>query len=302
MGSLHDTKPSFSGHETFPLRHGWLEKSYHAVVNNNKNPFLEDDAIAEFGVGKNMVNAIKYWALATGFLELRDNQISASAYSKALIDNERDPFLENLDTIWKIHYELVKNPKNTSAHWLFSYFNENVFDRHLVVSRITDYLKLHEVVNKLPAEKTLLADINVTLANYCTNNSLTRREDDIGSPLCELKLIRRGEDNRFVFNLSSKHSLSQELFLECLVNYWEDEAKRLDQNINSIKLETLLHQPLTPGRIFLLSEKELAKRLEAIEEISEGGLTWSETAGISEVRKTSRYNYEKLSQKWLFKS
>lgn len=300
MERLNKTTPKFSGHETFPLRHGWLEKAYHAVVKEEKNPFLEDDAIAEFGVGKNMVNSIRYWALATGFLEDNNDKIGPSSYAKALIKNDRDPFLESLDTIWKIHYELVKNPKNTSAHWLFSYFNENSFDRNLVSSRMTDYLRLHSL--REPAEKTLLTDINVTLANYCASNSLTRREDDIGSPLCELKLIRRAEDNRFVFNLGNKRSLSPELFLECLVNYWEYESKRNRQNINSFKLETLLHEPLTPGRLFLLNEKELAERLEAIEEVSEGALMWSETAGISEVRKTNHYDYQELSKKWLSKS
>ena len=118
----------------------------------------------------------------------------------------------------------------------------------------------------------------------------------------ELKLIRRGEDNRFVFNLGSKRTLSQELFLECLVNYWECETERLGQNINAFKLEDLLHEPLTPGRIFLLNEKELAERLESIEEVSHGALMWSETAGISEVRKTNHYNHQDLSQKWLSKS
>lgn len=299
MGLLHEIKPSFSGHETFPLRHGWLEKAYHAVVKYDQNPFTEDSAIAEFGVGKNMVSAIKYWSIATGFLETDRDKICASSYSRALIENKRDPFLEDLDSIWKIHYELVKNPGNTTAHWLFSYFNENVFDRNLVVSRMTDFLKLHGL--KEPAEKTLLTDINVTLANYCASNSSTRREDDIGSPLCELKLVRRGEDNRFVFNLGNKRSLSQELFLECLVNFWERENKRLGQNINSFKLEDLLHEPLTPGRIFLLSEKELAERLEAIEEVSQGALIWSETAGISEVRKTNHYDHQNLSKKWLCK-
>ena len=299
MSPIHEIKPSFSGHETFALRHGWLEKAYYAVENNEKNPFLQEGAISEFGVGKNMVNAIRYWSVATGFLEARDDEIRISQYSRRLIGEGSDPFLENLDTLWKIHYELVKNPKNTSAHWLFSYFNENVFDRNLAISRLKDFLTIYGL--KQPAEKTLVADVNVTLANYCLNNSISRREDDIGSPLGELKLLRRGEDNRFVFNFGSKRSLSQELFLECLVNFWERESERLGQNINSFKLEQLLHDPLTPGRIFLLSEKELAERLENIESTSEGALVWSETAGISEVRKTNHYDHQKLSQMWLSK-
>ena len=299
MELFREIKPSFSGHETFPLRHGWLEKAYHAVDTSDKNPFSDEKAISEFGVGKNMVNAIKYWSTATGFIEVEDDSFRVSDYSKMLIGGKRDPYLEDLDTIWKVHYELVKNPRNTSAHWLFSYFNENVFDRNLVASRLSNFLRVHEL--KLPAEKTLLADINVTLANYCSADASGRKEDDIGSPLSELKLIRRGEDNRFVFNLGNKKSLSQELFLECLIYFWEKERRRLNQNINALKLEVILHEPLSPGRIFLLGEKELAERLEMIEDASEGALIWSETAGISEVRRTHLYDADELARKWLIK-
>ncbi len=292
-------KPSFSGHETFPLRHGWLEKAYHAVAKSSTNPFLEDKAISEFGVGKNMVSAIKYWSLATGFIQPKEEGLEVSALSEALIGRGADPYLETTDSIWKLHFELVRNSKNTTAHWFFSYFNENVFDRTLVLTRIKEFLRLNEI--KLPAEKTLLTDVNVTLANYCSPSSINRREDDIGSPLSELNLVRRGEDNRYLLNFGTKKSLSPELFLECLVNFWEYETVRLDQNINSFKLSSLLHEPLSPGRIFLLDERELTERLEAIEEISEGALIWSETAGISEVRRTHHYDRDKLLTKWLSK-
>ena len=142
----------------------------------------------------------------------RNDQIRVSSYSRVLIENARDPFLEDLDKSGN-PLRALKNPSNTSVHWLFSYFNENIFDRNLVASRMTDYLRLHGL--KEPAEKTLLTDINVTLANYCASNSSSRREDDIGSPR-ELKLIRRGEDNRFVFNLGSKRTLSKSCFLNVL--------------------------------------------------------------------------------------
>ena len=297
MDLFKEIKPSFSGHETFPLRHGWLEKAYDAVNSSEKNPFTEDLAIADFGVGKNMVNAIKHWAIATGFVKIEnENQFRVSDYARNLIDHKTDPYLENPDTMWKIHYELAKNPKNTTAHWLFSHFNENVFDRYLLINRLQDFLKQHDI-QKLHAEKTLVADISVTLANYCSNSKSIKNDDDIGSPLSELKLISRAEDNRYVFNFGTKHTLSAELFLECLVNYLENESGRLNQN--TIKFETLLHDAFTPGRIFLLGSAELTERLEKIEEISDGALIWSETAGINEVRKTPRYDPTKLTGKWM---
>ena len=62
-------RPQFSGHETFPLRYGWLKKVYEAIEAsvddpNNKSVFLSEQAIARFGVGKNMVASMRYWALA----------------------------------------------------------------------------------------------------------------------------------------------------------------------------------------------------------------------------------------------
>jgi len=64
-GKLYESnfKPQFSGHETFPLRYGWLKKVFDAVYecerdgrkDEAKDVFLNEDSIARFGVGKNMV-------------------------------------------------------------------------------------------------------------------------------------------------------------------------------------------------------------------------------------------------------
>ena len=140
-----DFKPSFSGHETFALRYGWLEKSFQATVSSSENPFTSEDSIAHFGVGRNMVTAIRHWAVATGFLTNLENELTVSDYAKSLMDDARDPFLENINSIWKIHYELVKNPKNTTLHYLFCYLNESAFDRSLIYSRILDFLRPFEL-------------------------------------------------------------------------------------------------------------------------------------------------------------
>ena len=49
--------PSFSGHETFPLRFSWLAKAVEAA-DDNPEIFGDEVAIATFGVGRNMVRAI----------------------------------------------------------------------------------------------------------------------------------------------------------------------------------------------------------------------------------------------------
>ena len=76
---LERDKPQFSGHETFPLRQLWLKKAYSKVEEsqkispkNTKGLFSNDDAIVKFGVGKNMVSAIRHWALACDIVNEND--------------------------------------------------------------------------------------------------------------------------------------------------------------------------------------------------------------------------------------
>ena len=68
-----DYTPQFSGHETFPLRYGWLKKVYDRVAATEDQPgnraaCWDNDAIARFGVGKNMVASMRHWAKAIGII------------------------------------------------------------------------------------------------------------------------------------------------------------------------------------------------------------------------------------------
>lgn len=57
----------FSGHQTFVARNGWLEKGVNLIL-NNPHGFLDNDAVVRLGVGKNMVESIKYWCQQTGLV------------------------------------------------------------------------------------------------------------------------------------------------------------------------------------------------------------------------------------------
>ena len=59
---------SFSGHETFPFRYTWLKKGVDAVL-QDPSAFASERATVTLGVGKNMVNSIRHWCLATGLIK-----------------------------------------------------------------------------------------------------------------------------------------------------------------------------------------------------------------------------------------
>ena len=75
-------RPTFSGHETFPLRYGWLQKAYDAVVEADSGAeavhvFRDPSSIARFGVGRNMVGSMRYWATGAGILKEADDGLVA---------------------------------------------------------------------------------------------------------------------------------------------------------------------------------------------------------------------------------
>lgn len=74
---------SFGRHETFALRYSWLTKGFQAF-HSDKTVFSSDKSTIELGVGKNMVNAIKYWLRATTMLKDSPEGLEATPISKVI--------------------------------------------------------------------------------------------------------------------------------------------------------------------------------------------------------------------------
>ena len=58
---------TFSGHESFFCKSLWLKKGFDAVSEGVN--FNSPNAVAELGVGKNMVSSIKYWMKSFGLID-----------------------------------------------------------------------------------------------------------------------------------------------------------------------------------------------------------------------------------------
>ena len=119
--------PQFSGHETFPFRYGWLKKVFDRVAEteqneNNRNDCWDDDAIARFGVGKNMVVSMRHWGKATGIIEEPGpHTVRTTRLGRFLFGKEgHDQYMEHPATLWLIHWQIVAKPEKTTWFWAFS--------------------------------------------------------------------------------------------------------------------------------------------------------------------------------------
>ncbi len=278
-------RPTFSGHETFPLRYGWLQKAYRAVseaasAKDAVHVFRDTDSIARFGVGRNMVGAIRYWATAAGVLEETKDGLATTWLGTMLFDESgTDPYLEEDASLWLLHWHLVSRARLTSAYWLFNEFRGGSFVRQDIVASL---LKLAQERGwSRVASTTVDRDLQCLLRTYIGGRGSSEAGESI---LSELGLIRPMDKTRSRLSRGRKPSLPNAVFLFCFNEFWEEFAP--DQT--TMSFENAAYAPGSPGRVFLLDEDDIVDRLEQLENISGGTLAWSETAGLRQIIRTKK--------------
>ena len=280
-----DYRPCFSGHETFPLRYGWLQKAYRAVseapsAKDAVHVFRDPDSIARFGVGRNMVGAIRYWATAAGILEETKEGLETTWLGAMLFgENGTDPYLEEDASLWLLHWHLVSRPRLTSAYWLFNEFRGGSFVRQDIAAPL---LKLAQERGwSRVASTTVDRDLQCLLRTYIGGRGSSEAGESI---LAELGLIRPMDKHRSRLSRGRKPNLPNAVFLYCFKEFWEKFAPEQA----TMSFENAAYAPGSPGRVFLLDEGDIVDRLEQLEETSEGTLAWSETAGLRQIIQTKK--------------
>lgn len=295
-----DYRPLFSGHETFPLRYGWLKKVADAVIaksdeDGNRSIFLDDSAITTFGVGKNMVKSMRHWAVACGVIaeEPKSGQLSLTKLGNFLFGQTTgaDPYLEHPTSIWLLHWNLcsgctLKNLK-TTWYWAFNFFNRTTFERKELTEGLLNLADKQgwERVSQMTVQR----DVECFVRSYESRlSSDAAVEDNLDSIFSELGLIQ-GERGKFTFMYGEKTSLTMESFVYALLQYWEQIGRQ-----QTISYEQVAHRVGSPGRIFLLDEFDLSERLISLEEVTSGALVWSETAGLKQILRRREMTQEEV--------
>ena len=282
-------RPQLSGHETFPLRYGWLKKAFDAVESteggreSNRHVFLDPHAIAEFGVGRNMVASIRHWATAAGVIREGSDpaQIETTPIGRRLFGTKGlDPYMEEPATSWLVHWNISGHPMKTTWFWAFNHYPAVIFEREGLVQAVDRLAREREWPRA--ANATIRNDVACFLRTYVTPSPSARSspEDGLESPLTELGLIRQaGTRDRYRFVRGPKPSLGVGVFGYALTKFWNERFP----NTNTLSFEALAHEPGSPGRVFLLDENDLIDKLSGLESASEGAYRWSETAGLKQL-------------------
>lgn len=275
-----NARGQFAGHETFPLRLLWLKKAYDAVRNGAEiGTFQEPEAIADFGVGRNMAQSMRYWAFAAGFIKEEGKKLwPTEIASEILADEGLDPYVERLATIWLAHWHIASNPAmTTTAYYAFNALTTLEFDTGSLNR------ELGELVTRRgwrATAGTLKRDIEVFLRSYVRRPS-TGLEDAAEPLLAELGLVREAQAGGwFEFVRGPKPSLHNGVFAYALADFWRPDAG----GAATLTAEQICYAPGSPGRVFKLDEDSIITRLMAMGEFTNGAWIWTDTAGLRQIQ------------------
>lgn len=259
---------SFSGHESFHCKSLWLKKGYDYLLAGNH--FTDIDSVAKLGVGKNMVASIRFWLRAFG-LSQSDELTDIAEF---LFDTEhgRDPYAEDLNTLWVLHFLLVVTGIASIYNLTFVEYQreKKEFSKDELRNFIKRKCSVPEQRN-VYNENTVKKDIGVLLKNYVTPKDLKNIED-FSALLIGLGLIVNKDSDVYSYRVTEPEDIAPDVVLFALLT--------LSGGDKTLSFDILQKLSL----VFCLPIVSLIEIIRKIEKLYPGMVVFSDNSGIKNVQ------------------
>jgi Protein of unknown function (DUF4007) len=286
----------FSGHESFPCRYAWIPKAVEAISANPEIFGDVEEAMVRLGLGKNMVQSLRFWVQAMRVAESAGSGLRITEFGQQVFGAKGlDPYLEDTSTLWLLHWQLCSHNDSPlfAWHFLFNRFHEP----DIVRSHVLEAMERESLtVARTLAKATLAQHFDIFMHTYVPTRGAKNEiiEDNLDCPLVELELItpngqrvnREGKlEAAFCFDREPKPELSNGVFLYAVYDYW----KRCKPGEDTLSLSEIATGIGSPGQVFKLPEDEVRSRLAAFNRWEED-FEYRESAMFEQLKRV-RSNY-----------
>ena len=286
----------FRAHETFFIRKGWLSKGMR-YVSQKPDVFTDknDNPMDVLGIGANMVKSLRYWLQAVGLTE----EPKAGKKSQTMTDFgnlvfEKDPYTEEIGTLFLLHYKLVTDEKMApSWYYFFNRFAMKEFSKDDFVDQIQNELKMggtNVAIRSLTDDFNCI--VNTYVPRYKSNPKKASPENSINCPFGELGLIDilSKERGNYIYKKSIPMARS--------LNPWVIMAVISDQadDREEISLNELLTAEKNIGRVFNLDSICMLSLLHEVEKLGE--IKIIRTAGLDVVQVLHKRSFTDCVRKY----
>lgn len=259
----------FRAHESFFIRKGWLYKGLKNIKiqadlfsNKNVNP---SDIL---GLGTNMVKSLRYWLQATG---LTTEVLAGGRHQEftklADVIWDKDRYMEEIGTVWFLHYKLASNEKEATAwYYFFNEFPLKEFSKEDFVEMIGLYTQMNEneiAISSLEGDFDCI--INTYVSRIKSSPEKVNPESNIDCPIGDLNLVDIVDKKKKLYRKVSpkKGTLNPLIVLAVIV----DQAN-LNNSGNEIKINSILSDKNNAGKIFNLDIISLTEILYELQKMN----------------------------------
>mgnify|MGYP003587577555 FL=1 len=273
-------KFKFRAHDTFFIRKGWINKGMRNVQNDpqvfmgvNGNPM---DIL---GIGANMVKALRYWLQAVGLTEEPAAGRKVQHFTDfGTVVYENDPYIEEMGTLWLLHYKLATNKAEATAwYYFFNEFKLSEFTRDDFVVQLNNYIRMNDdEVSERSLEDDYNCIINTYLSRIKSNPEKVHPESNIDCPLGELGLIDIVSKKEKIYKKTTpkKDTLHPLILLAVIMDQADGQRE--------IKISAIQNNICNVGKVFNLDIITLTNLLYKLELM--GYIKVVRTAGLDVVR------------------
>lgn len=294
----------FRGHESFAIRKGWLYKGM-SNVKGNSMVFhgAAGNPMDVLGIGANMVKALRYWLVAVGLTEEIKNKDGKklqvfTELGKTIYDNDR--YMEEIGTLWLIHYNLACNEDEATAWYIFfNKFNKQEFDCENFYSAVKKYLNIQDddkfaSKDRQIADRSIVEDFTCIISTYVQraklNPAQVHPENNIDCPLGELGLIDVIDKKKGVYRKSTPKPENLPLLILLAIIIKTSEGKR------EVRISNLQNGDKSIGKVFNLDSISLINALYKIELL--GFIKVVRTAGLDVINILTDMNYDECVKEY----
>lgn len=241
----------FRGHQSFHLKESWLHKGLQHSSKNSKLFFSSDKAMAELGVGKNMVDAIRYWLKATKLTEENKDGVFLTELAELFLN--KDPYFELDGTLFLVQYLVATNKTTaTTWYWFFNYFSAQTFDTESLTNSFHSYIQLK--TEKVVQSDTLEKDLQCLLKMYTSveYNGKQNPETENPSIFSKYNWLKKQKDGKYMRNKINVHDFNLNIFCYLLYIFWKNDLNKPE----SIGLKDITEKICSPGKVFQFSLEE----------------------------------------------
>ncbi len=285
-----------SGHETFSFRYTWLPKAIRALLSDPRLFSDEENAMVTLGVGKNMVRSIRFWSQAAAMVTADPKggcHHPTEAGAALLGEHGLDPFLEDVRTLWILHWNLSTDTKTPLLAW--DYLLNRWQVPELTPGKAAAILLKEAEKHAAPVSAVTLGHhLDTFIHSYCPTRGRRGeiQEDTLDCPLVELELlVRVGEkeveevsgkrEPIYAFRREEKPEITPELFIYCLGDFWNKHHR----NEETVPLREVAHGHGSPGQIFKIPEEDIRARLDHLSKHKKAPFAYHDSATLQQVRR-----------------